>query len=121
MNIARFILSLLSFKARAFEKSTRDPMTAQRVVLFEYLRRNRNTEYGRKFNFANIRSVEDYRNAVPLSDYETMRPYVDRMTRGKANILVSDKVVFFGATSGTTSKPKFIPSTKFSEARKAGL
>lgn len=121
MNFVNLLLSILSFRARAFERATLDPMAAQRKILFEYLGRNRNSEYGRKFDFAAIKSIEDYRRRVPLSDCETMRPYLERMARGERNILTSNEVVFFGATSGTTNKPKLIPSTKFSEDRKAEL
>jgi len=121
MNFAYIALSFLAPMARAFENATKDPMAAQRRALLEYLCRNRNTEYGRKYGFAGILSIGDYRKRVPLSDCETMRPYLDRMAKGEDNILVSDKVLFFGLTSGTTSKPKFIPTTGYSESKKARL
>lgn len=121
MNFAYLALSFLAPMARSFEKATRNPMAAQEKSLLEYLRRNRNTEYGRKYGFSGIRSIDDYRKRVPVSDCETMRPFLDRMAKGADNILVSDKVLFFGLTSGTTSKPKFIPTTRYSEAKKARL
>jgi hypothetical protein len=121
MNFAHIALSFLAPMARAFENATKDPMAAQRKVLFGYLRRNRNTEYGRKYGFSGIRSIDDYRKRVPLSDCETIRPYLDRIANGEDDILVSDKVVFFGTTSGTTDKPKLIPSTRYSESKKARL
>ena len=121
MNFAYLALSFLAPRARSFENATRDPMAAQRKVLLEYLRRSRDTEYGRKYGFSGIRSIDDYRKRVPLSDCDTMRPYLDRMAKGEDKILVSDKVLFFGLTSGTTDKPKLIPSTKYSESKKARL
>ncbi|MDD5136013.1 MAG: GH3 auxin-responsive promoter family protein [Candidatus Omnitrophica bacterium] len=108
-------------KARAFEEATKDPVVTQEQVLFEYLRRNKDTEYGKSHNFAGIRTIDDYRRHVPLNDCETIRPYVERMKRGEENILTVDKPVFFGATSGTTDKPKYIPVTGYFRRKKAEL
>ena len=121
MSIARFAMLGLAPKAKAFENSTLDPMAAQQAVLLEYLSRNKDTEYGRKYRFSEIRSIDQYRASVPLVDCEKIRPYIDRMTRGESNVLVKDRVLFFGATSGTTSEPKYIPSTGYSEVKKALL
>ncbi|MFA6432196.1 MAG: GH3 auxin-responsive promoter family protein, partial [Candidatus Margulisiibacteriota bacterium] len=121
MNIARLALSTLAIKASVFESSTKDPLSLQKRLLLEYLDRNKNTEYGKKFNFSQIKSIEDYRKAVPISDCEMMRPYLERMAQGQSNILTVDDPIFFGATSGTTNKPKLIPVTKFSQDKKADL
>ena len=112
---------LLESKARAFEKATKDPIGAQKKILFEYLSRNKDTEYGRKYNFAGIKSIEDYRRRVPMSDCEVIRPYIEHMKRGVQNILTADRPIFFGVTSGTTNKPKYIPVTKYSRDKKAAL
>lgn len=112
---------MLSIRAKAFENATRDPISTQRKVLFEYIRRNSNTEYGRSYNFAAVKSIADYRKHVPLSNCTSMHLYLDRMARGEDNILTVDKPIFFGATSGTTNMPKLIPTTRYSEAKKAEL
>ena len=118
MNMLRLVFWLLGFKARAFEKATKNPIKAQERVLFEYLRRNKDTEFGRKHGFSGIGSVEEYGRRVPLGDGESFRPYIERMAKGEDDILTSDKPDFFAVTSGTTSKPKLIPSTKYSRAKK---
>lgn len=119
MNPAIFGLRiLLARKAKSFEAATKDPVKAQARVLLESIGRNKDTEYGRLHKFSSIRSISDYQKLVPLCDSETMRPYINRMTRGGQNILTKDKVIFFGSTSGTTSAPKLIPSTRFSESKK---
>ena len=120
-NVIALFLNLLSIRAKAFEDATRDPISAQRKILFEYIRRNRNTEYGRMHNFDGIKSIADYQKHVPLSDSASMHLYLDRIARGEENILTVDKPVFFGATSGTTNIPKFIPTTRFSESKKTEL
>jgi len=121
MNLATLSLKLLEPRRRAFEEATRDPIRAQGRILLEYLRRNRNTEYGRRYGFSGIRSIGDYQASVPLVDYEAIRPYVDRMANGEQNILTKDRPIFFGSTSGTTDLPKLIPTTSYSEAKKAEL
>ena len=119
MNLARLAIKMLALKARAFENSTKDPVSSQKRILFEYLARNKNTEYGRKYNFSKVKSIEDYQMLVPMSDCDSLKSYVERMKEGKENILVSDKPIFFGLTSGTTARQKFIPVTAYSRAKKA--
>lgn len=121
MNLLTLFLKYLEPRRKEFEASIKNPLKAQEEVLFKYLRRNKNTEYGRRYNFAGIRSIEDYKAAVPINNYEAVRPYVDKMARGEQNILTKDKVIFFGVTSGTTNKPKLIPATNYSEKVKGAL
>jgi hypothetical protein len=94
-------------------------MRSQERFLFELLKRNRHTEFGRAYNFSGIRSVSLFQNRVPLSDCETIRQYLVRIAKGEDNILTVDKPIFFGETSGTTSHPKLIPVTEYSRASKA--
>jgi len=121
MKLARLILGSIGLRAALFEASTRDPMRAQDRTLLKYLARNKNTEYGRRHRFSSIKSIADFRSRVPLSSYEDMRPYVDKMKKGANNVLTSDKVIFFGITSGTTGTPKLIPVTRYSRDRKNDL
>ena len=121
INAVHVLLKCLAPMARKFELQTRDPMRAQKKVLFEYLIRNKNTEFGRKHGFSSIRSIEDFRSRVPIAGYESLRQLVDRMARGEKNVLTSDRPVFFGRTSGTTGKPKLIPVTRYSRDKKARL
>lgn len=121
MNLIILSLKLLDGLRRSFELATKDPLKTQEAILLQYLRRNENTEYGRKYNFNSIHSIEDFRNMVPLTSYEKLRKYVNRMARGEQNVLTKDKVIFFGATSGTTNKPKLIPTTNYSEKKKEEL
>jgi hypothetical protein len=119
LRIACLALRALAPKARAFERSTLNPMKAQKALLMEYLSKNRSTEYGKKYHFSDVRSVADYQMLVPMSDSESIYPYVEKIVKGARSVLTKDKVVFFGLTSGTTGKPKLIPVTKFSRAKKS--
>ena len=117
--IAYLALKTFAPKARIFENATKNPMAAQNRLLLQYIARNRHTEYGRKYHFPQIKTIDDYRMLVPISDSESIFPYVERIRKGEDNILTKEKVIFFGLTSGTTGKPKLVPVTNFSRAKKA--
>jgi len=119
--LAYLSIKFLAIRARSFEKSTLDPMAQQKKFLFECLRRNSGTEFGKKYKFKDIRSFRDFQDSVPMNDCESMRPYITKMARGETNILTKDRPIFFGATSGTTNLPKLIPTTKLFESKKAEL
>lgn len=121
MKLIYYAMKFLAPKAKAFEKTTKDPIEAQAKILFEFLGRNKNTEYGLKHNFGGVRSIKDYQEAVPVNDYHTLWPYIKKMANGEANILTHDKVMLFGVTSGTTGKPKFIPVTEYSRSKKVDV
>ncbi|MFA6321455.1 MAG: GH3 auxin-responsive promoter family protein [Candidatus Omnitrophota bacterium] len=121
MNFVKLATRLLAPKARVFEESTKNPLAAQEKVLLEYISRNKYTEYGKAYNFSEIRSIKDYQSSVPLSDCESMRPFIEKMKKGQQNVLTVDKPEFFGVTSGTTNKPKYIPVTEYSRRKKAEL
>ena len=65
--------------------ATKDPMKAQEKTLKKILKRNKNCELGKKYNFSEIKTIEDYQKMVPLSTYDDYAPYVDRMVKNKHN------------------------------------
>lgn len=72
----------------------------------------RDTEWGLKYDYRSIDSFEEYRKRVPISDYNALKPYIDRLRKGENNILWPTEVKWFAKSSGTTGdKSKFIPVT----------
>jgi hypothetical protein len=70
----------------------------------------RDTEWGRKYDYKSIRTPEQFRERVPLSEYNDLKPYINRLRKGQQNILWPSDVKWFAKSSGTTSdKSKFIP------------
>ena len=59
---------------------------ANEETLLKILKDNKDTEYGKKYDFANIHSFEEYKAKVPLSTYDDYRPYIDRMIKNKENL-----------------------------------
>ena len=107
--------------AQRFDAAAQNPEQAQQTCLQQLLKRHQNTAFGQAHGFGQIHTPADYQQAVPIRDYEALRPYVQRMMQGEANVLVSDPVTMFTLTSGTTGQPKYIPVTAVSEARNSAL
>ncbi len=89
------------------------PIEIQNEVLVSLLQNAEFTTWGKEHVFSNILSVKDYQNAVPLQEYNDVKPFVDRMREGENNVLWPGEVKWFAKSSGTTSdKSKFIPVTQ---------
>nr|MCR5484679.1 GH3 auxin-responsive promoter family protein [Clostridiales bacterium] len=73
---------------------------------------NKNCEYGKKYDFANIRSIREYQEKVPLSTYADYEGYVDRMIENKEkNLMFSGRNVRYCSSSGSVGKPKILPKS----------
>lgn len=95
-----------------FQDSLIDPLKSQKKILLKILKQNKNTEYGKKYNFKYLKSIQDYKKYVPIIKYNDILNEIERCKNGDKNILTKDKVVYFASTSGTTSKVKLVPVTK---------
>ncbi len=84
----------------------------QENILKDLLRSGKDTEFGKEHNLANVGSYEEFRKAVPVRDYEQLRPYIDKIKDGKHNVLWKGKPIYLAKTSGTTSGVKYIPISK---------
>lgn len=91
-----------------------DAYPAQRKLLAELVKKAAHTAFGKAHGFAQIRSYQDFKQQVPLNDYEGLKPYTDRMLKGESDILWPGKPCYLAKTSGTTSGTKYIPITKSS-------
>ncbi|OFZ48742.1 MAG: hypothetical protein A2381_05325 [Bdellovibrionales bacterium RIFOXYB1_FULL_37_110] len=85
---------------------------SQIMLLKKILDRNADTEFGKKYGFKDIRTLEDFQTRLPVFEYEDLRPYMERHCRGEANVLIKEKPFLYATTSGTTGKPKYLPITK---------
>jgi len=113
-------MSLKSSAAKVFAKFIHwksskwilNPYQTQAAV-FEYLiTKGSTTAFGKDHAFDNIKTHQDFIKAVPIRDYEELRPYVDKAVLGEKDVLWPGKPTYFAKTSGTTSGAKYIPITK---------
>lgn len=96
---------------RGFKFRCRYSRYYQLQLLSRILQQQAETEFGRRHRFASTGSLADYRVQVPLQDYETLRPYIQRHLHGEADVLLAGKPCYYATTSGSTGQPKFIPVT----------
>jgi hypothetical protein len=92
-------------------KKAADARGAQRRLLQELLLRAESTAFGRDHGLREGMSLEEYQAAVPIRDYEGLKPWVQRSVQGESDVLWPGKPDYFCKTSGTTSGAKFIPIT----------
>lgn len=83
----------------------------QRRVLADLLAFNAGTEFGRGHNFHRVRTLADFRKAVPVGDYAALAPCIERMAAGEPNVLTADEPVVYFTSSGSTGAHKKIPVT----------
>ncbi|MEE1282112.1 MAG: GH3 auxin-responsive promoter family protein [Acutalibacteraceae bacterium] len=84
----------------------------QSDYLMKLIKKNADTIYGKKYNFKNINSYEDFLENVPLTTYEDYEPYIEMMAKGKKRVLTYEDVRLFELTSGSSGGKKLIPYTK---------
>lgn len=84
----------------------------QHAILQHLLKSGSRTLFGANHRLAEVKNYKEYCEAVPLRDYEAMRPYIDKIKDGHQNVLWKGKPIYFAKTSGTTSGAKYIPITK---------
>lgn len=86
------------------------PVAAQREVLQDLVTSAQYTEFGRKYDFSSLYNIRDFKKAVPIHEYDDLKPYISRIMEGEQNLLWNTPIYWFAKSSGTTSdKSKFIP------------
>ena len=90
-----------------------NPLATQREVLQDLVTHAQYTEIGRKYGLTKLFSITDFKNSIPIHEYEDIKPYVERLMNEEENLLWNTPVNWFAKSSGTTSsKSKFIPITE---------
>ncbi len=88
------------------------PVDVQNEWFKTLIETSKDTEWGRKYAYSDIKSVADFKKQVPLQDYNSIKPYIDRAIKAEKNVLWPGETKWFAKSSGTTQdKSKFIPVT----------
>ncbi len=88
---------------------TSRPRKMQESVLKSIVKRNKNTEFGRKIGLGSVTSIEDFQKNMPFTTYDDYDQYVERMQRGEKNLIIKRKPVRYCSSSGSVGKPKIMP------------
>lgn len=112
----RFTLTLLeSYAAHARERliyKTKHVMETQERFLREFIQAHKNTALGQEFELSSIKTLDQFRERIPVLPYGFYEPYTERIAQGEPGVLNPDPVVYINLTSGTTSRKKQVPVTR---------
>ena len=86
------------------------PFGVQQEVFTRLVNQASRTTWGIQYGYDSIYSIEEYQQRVPISTYDDVKPYINRLLNGEQNLLWPTDIKWFAKSSGTTSdKSKFIP------------
>jgi hypothetical protein len=111
MDIINSILSWV-FKKRIHDIDLfmKYPHEVQQELFSDLLHTAKDTVFGRKYGFKDIKNVDEYRRRVPVSKYEDLYPYIQRLLKGEQKVLWPSDIKWFAKSSGTTNaRSKYIP------------
>jgi hypothetical protein len=108
----RFMVRKGNASLRHLEQSSKAPMEENLALLMKIIRKNQDTEFGRKHHFSEIKTVDDFKRLVPPSVYDDYAADMERVKAGEANVFTASKILGFSRTSGSSGMPKYIPATE---------
>ncbi len=90
-----------------------NPVEVQTGMLFELLSKAKDTHFGLKYNFRKLKDIQNFQQQVPIHDYDSLKPYIERVLKGEEDVLWPGEIKWFAKSSGTTNdKSKFIPVSR---------
>ena len=114
MSVLNSIFSwIITKRIHQIELFLKHPHKVQSDVFYKLMAGGQHTLFGNEHKFYEISSYQEFKNRVPLQDYESLKPYIELNKKGQQNVLWKGEVRWFAKSSGTTSeKSKFIPVSK---------
>lgn len=111
--ISPALKGFIRLRQSAIDNFMLNPIDTQLQVFNRLIGSGQFTEYGKCFDFEKLNSIADFQKAVPINDYDSLKPYIQRILEGNQNVLWNTDINWFAKSSGTTSdKSKFIPVSK---------
>jgi hypothetical protein len=113
MGFRSFIVRpVAKYIARSIDRWSAKAVECQEKTMHRIVAQAAQTAFGRDHGFSGIKTYEDFKKAVPIRDYEDLKPYIERVKNGEPDVLWPGKPAYFAKTSGTTSGVKYIPMSK---------
>ena len=95
-----------------FRNELRCPQETQRRLLDSLISRLSATEYGRAHR---LRAGDDYATfaaRLPIATYDDLSKWISRQQNTERQVLVSEPVLFYEQSSGSSGTAKYIPYTR---------
>ena len=103
---------LMKKRMHQIELFMKYPHDVQNEWLLNLVSSASKTEFGKTHQFKSITNYEQFKQNIPIQDYESLKPLIERTRRGEQNLLWHTDIKWFAKSSGTTDKSKFIPVSK---------
>jgi hypothetical protein len=103
---------LMKKRMHQIELFMKYPHDVQEEWMHSLISSAKDTEFGKQSDFKSIKNYEQFKQQIPVSDYESLKPMIERTRRGEQNLLWNTDIKWFAKSSGTTDKSKFIPVSK---------
>ncbi|MDA1269119.1 MAG: GH3 auxin-responsive promoter family protein [Bacteroidetes bacterium] len=105
-----FITWIFKSRLGQIEKFKKEPHLAQQTTLFELLEAAKGTEVGEAYQFSKIKSYPEFASFVPVFDYESFTPYLEKNIKGRQHVFWPSTIQWFAKSSGTTAgRSKYVP------------
>ncbi|MET3128493.1 hypothetical protein ABID42_003612 [Arcicella rosea] len=101
-----------SFVVQNRQKWEKQAVETQLILMKSLVADASHTLFGKDHRFSDISDYQSFKEAIPVQDYENLKPYIEKVVAGESDILWKDKPLYFAKTSGTTSGVKYIPISK---------
>ncbi len=113
MKIKSFLAKpFASYIYKGIRKGMATAVADQENIFKMLIKTGQKTEFGKNAGLDKVTTYEEFKQAVPIQDYEQMKPWIEKVKAGRHNVLWKGKPIYFAKTSGTTSGTKYIPITK---------
>ena len=105
---------LAAWTARETRYWSRNAVLFQQRIFQQLLFSGKGTLFGKDHWLTSVKTYVQFREQVPVRDYEGLKNYIEKIKAGEENIMWPGKPLYLSKTSGTTSGVKYIPITRAS-------
>ncbi len=78
-----------SYIYRSIRKDLGTALGDQEAILKNLLRTGSKTVFGREHHLEGVKTYEDFRDSVPVRDYEQFKPYIDQIKTGETQCIMA--------------------------------
>lgn len=103
----------LAYRHRRIRAMHTDAPALQDQLLRTLLNKGADTAYAKDYGLSRQTTYKAFAEMLPVVEYETIYPYIDRCLRGEADVLAPGHIRYFAKSSGTSNdRSKYLPVTE---------
>lgn len=78
---------LMKKRMHQIELFVKYPIDVQQEWMYSLLKDASKTKFGKKYHFTDIKNYEQFKEQIPLNDYDSLKPFIERTRRGAKFIM----------------------------------